>query len=188
MMIGYITIGANDSEASGKFYDAVLGACGHERKFADGGWIGYGPQGKDEHNIYLCPPYNKEPASFGNGMMIAFKAHSSRNRSMRRTRPASRMAAATRARPATARRRSRAGTAPICATPPATRLRSTARPDQRQNGVFEHVLSRARWRMWSRRPGRVATMCSRSPFDSSSNRLGVAAMMTPPRAGLRCCR
>ncbi|HEX4303660.1 MAG TPA: VOC family protein [Rhizomicrobium sp.] len=73
-MIGYVTIGAKDSEASGKFYDAVLGACGHERKFADGGWIGYGPRGKDEHNIYICPPFNKEPASFGNGMMIAFKA------------------------------------------------------------------------------------------------------------------
>jgi catechol 2,3-dioxygenase-like lactoylglutathione lyase family enzyme len=74
-MIGYVTIGANDSEASGKFYDAVLGACGCERKFADGGWIGYGPQGEDSHNVYLCPPFNKEPACFGNGMMIAFKAN-----------------------------------------------------------------------------------------------------------------
>src|ERR1700710_20404 len=73
-MIGYITIGARDSEASGKFYDAVLGACGNERKFADGGWIGYGPLGKDEHSVYICPPFDKQPASFGNGMMIAFKA------------------------------------------------------------------------------------------------------------------
>ena len=45
-MIGYVTIGAKDSEASGKFYDAVFGAIGNERKFADGGWIGYGPKGK----------------------------------------------------------------------------------------------------------------------------------------------
>ena len=30
-MIGYVTIGATDSDASGKFYDAVLGACGNER-------------------------------------------------------------------------------------------------------------------------------------------------------------
>ena len=73
-MIGYVTIGARDSEASGKFYDAVLGAFGGERKFADGGWIGYGPKGADEHNVYICPPFNKEPATFGNGMMIAFKA------------------------------------------------------------------------------------------------------------------
>ncbi|HWD27594.1 MAG TPA: VOC family protein [Rhizomicrobium sp.] len=74
-MIGYVTIGANDSEASGRFYDAVLGACGCERKFADGGWIGYGPQGEDSHNVYLCPPFNKETACHGNGMMIAFKAN-----------------------------------------------------------------------------------------------------------------
>ena len=76
MIIGYVTIGAKDSEASGRFYDAVLGACGSERKFADGGWIGYGQCGDDNHCVYICPPFNKEPATFGNGMMIAFKAHS----------------------------------------------------------------------------------------------------------------
>jgi catechol 2,3-dioxygenase-like lactoylglutathione lyase family enzyme len=75
-MIGYVTIGARDSEASGKFYDAVLGPCGCERKFDDGGWIGYGPLGGDTHSVYICPPFNKEPASFGNGMMVAFKAPS----------------------------------------------------------------------------------------------------------------
>ncbi|MCB1685560.1 MAG: VOC family protein [Pseudomonadales bacterium] len=75
-MIGYITIGALNSEASGVFYDAVLGECGCERKFADGGWIGYGTKGDDSHSIYVCPPFNKEPATAGNGMMIAFKAPS----------------------------------------------------------------------------------------------------------------
>ena len=75
-MIGYVTIGAKDSEASGKFYDAVMDACGNERKFADCGWIGYGPKGADEHSVYICPPYNKAQACSGNGMMIAFKAAS----------------------------------------------------------------------------------------------------------------
>ena len=75
-MIGYITIGANDSEASGLFYDAVLFPCGMERKFADTGWVGYGPIGRDEHNVYICPPYNKQPACLGNGMMVAFKSRS----------------------------------------------------------------------------------------------------------------
>lgn len=75
-MIGYVTIGAKDGEASGKFYDAVLGALGHERKFSDGGWIGYGPKGETSHSVYVCPPFNKEPATFGNGMMIAFDAPS----------------------------------------------------------------------------------------------------------------
>ncbi|HEY1632662.1 MAG TPA: VOC family protein [Rhizomicrobium sp.] len=75
-MIGYITIGARDSEASGKFYDAVLGAVGYARAFADGGWIGYGPKGSDKHDVYVCPPFNQEPATFGNGTMIAFKGDS----------------------------------------------------------------------------------------------------------------
>src|ERR1700761_5768324 len=76
MMIGYVTIGARDSEESGRFYDAVLGAIGNERKFADGGWIGYGPKSSDSHCVYVCTPFNKQPPTIGNGMMIAFKAPS----------------------------------------------------------------------------------------------------------------
>jgi len=75
-MLGYVTIGARDSEVSGKFYDAVLGCVGDERKFADNGWIGYGPKGSDSHYIYLCPPFNGEAATSGNGSMLAFKAAS----------------------------------------------------------------------------------------------------------------
>ena len=75
-MIGYVTIGALDTEASGKFYDAVLGALGDERKFSDGGWIGYGPKGEDSHYAYVCPPHDKQPARPGNGIMLAFKGHS----------------------------------------------------------------------------------------------------------------
>ena len=73
-MIGYVTIGARDSAASGKFYDAFFGAIGHERKFAEGGWIGYGRKGSDAHHVYVCPPFDKNLATFGNGMMIAFTA------------------------------------------------------------------------------------------------------------------
>ncbi len=75
-MIGYATIGARDGEASGKFYDAVFGAIGVERKFADGGWIGYGPKGADGHSIYVCPPFDGKEATGGNGSMLAFLAPS----------------------------------------------------------------------------------------------------------------
>ncbi len=75
-MIGYATIGAKDGEASGKFYDAVFGAIGVERKFADGGWIGYGPKGADGHSIYVCPPFDGKQATTGNGSMLAFLAPS----------------------------------------------------------------------------------------------------------------
>jgi catechol 2,3-dioxygenase-like lactoylglutathione lyase family enzyme len=75
-MIGYVTIGALDSEASGKFYDAVLGAIGYERAFADGGWIGYQVKGSKTQTVYICPPFDGKPASFGNGSMVAFKTDS----------------------------------------------------------------------------------------------------------------
>jgi catechol 2,3-dioxygenase-like lactoylglutathione lyase family enzyme len=73
-MIGYVTIGALDSEKSGKFYDAVLGAMGHARAFADGGWIGYGARGSDQQDVFVCPPFDGKPARAGNGIMIAFDA------------------------------------------------------------------------------------------------------------------
>lgn len=72
-MIGYVTIGAVDSEKSGKFYDAVLGAVGYARAFADGGWIGYGPKGSDTQDVFVCPPFDKQAARAGNGIMIAFQ-------------------------------------------------------------------------------------------------------------------
>jgi catechol 2,3-dioxygenase-like lactoylglutathione lyase family enzyme len=75
-MLGYVTIGAKDSAASGTFYDAFFGGFGHERKFADGGWIGYGPKGSETHSVYVCPPQDGKEASFGNGMMLAFPARS----------------------------------------------------------------------------------------------------------------
>ena len=71
-MIGYVTIGALDSEKSGKFYDAVLSAIGYARAFSDGGWIGYGAKGSDQQDVFVCPPFDGKPARAGNGIMIAF--------------------------------------------------------------------------------------------------------------------
>ena len=77
-MIGYVTIGALDGEASGKFYDAVFAPLGSERKFADGGWIGYGKAGPDKGftgcHTMLCKPHDGKDARGGNGIMIAFTA------------------------------------------------------------------------------------------------------------------
>ena len=74
-MLGYVTIGALDGEASGKFYDAVFGAMGGERKFSDGDWIGYGLKDGAE-SVFVCSPHDKKPARAGNGIMIAFRAAS----------------------------------------------------------------------------------------------------------------
>lgn len=75
-MIGYVTIGMNDAQKSGKFYDAVFDAIGNERKFEESGWIGYGPKGSDSHGVYVCPPHDGKAATVGNGTMIAFVAPS----------------------------------------------------------------------------------------------------------------
>lgn len=71
-MIGYVTIGALDVEASLPFWDAVFGAIGGERGFLDGGWAGYGAKGKP--NVYICPPHDGQPARGGNGIMVALLA------------------------------------------------------------------------------------------------------------------
>jgi len=75
-MIGYVTIGALDTEAALPFYDAVLGALDCERSFFDGAWAGYGPKGATSQNVFICPPFDGQPARAGNGIMVAFTAPS----------------------------------------------------------------------------------------------------------------
>lgn len=76
-MIGYITLGTNDSTASQAFYDPVMESLGQKKKFAqDNGWVGYGlPETPDaDVELLICPPFNGEAATAGNGTMIAFRA------------------------------------------------------------------------------------------------------------------
>jgi len=67
-------IGANDIEASKRFYDAVLGALGHKPGFVD-------PKGRcfyrtERGVLALTKPINGEPATHGNGSTIGFVAAS----------------------------------------------------------------------------------------------------------------
>jgi len=118
-MIGYVTIGAGDSEASGRFYDAFFGGFGYERKFADGGWIGYGAKGADTHSVYVCPPFDGKPATSGNGIMIAFTAKSQDEVKAAYAAGLAHGGSDEGAR-ASVRPRNRPGTAHTCAIPPAT--------------------------------------------------------------------
>ena len=76
--VGYVTIGAKDSDASVKFYDAVFQALGDERKFNEGGWTGYGAPSEDKGfaacHTMLCKPYDGKEARGGNGIMISYFA------------------------------------------------------------------------------------------------------------------
>lgn len=77
-MIGYVTIGSNDIARSAAFFDAAFKPLGYVRTFEGGGWAGFGPGGDKESGlqIYLATPFNGEPATLGNGSMLAFKAPS----------------------------------------------------------------------------------------------------------------
>lgn len=82
-MIGYVTIGHNDIDASSAFYDAAFAPLGYVQTFKDGasGWVGYGARDKTPGlpDIMLAKPHDGGAATFGNGSMLAFKAGSRAN-------------------------------------------------------------------------------------------------------------
>lgn len=83
-VFAYICLGTNDMERSCRFYDAVLGTLGYSRcDIGDepnwenwAGWGTYEDSGRRQEALWVCKPFDKQPASFGNGTMIALKAGS----------------------------------------------------------------------------------------------------------------
>lgn len=73
-MIGYITIGTNNIDRARKFFDGVFGEIGAKRGWDNErmtGWsTGKGPQ------VMVIKPYDGQPATFGNGTMIALAVSS----------------------------------------------------------------------------------------------------------------
>ncbi|MFT3967019.1 MAG: VOC family protein [Sphingobium sp.] len=69
-MFSHVMLGANDLDASKKFYDAVLGTIGVTQSFQDpkGRWFWVTPAG----NFAITRPIDGEPASSGNGSTIGF--------------------------------------------------------------------------------------------------------------------
>jgi len=76
-MIGFVMIGTNDLKRSANFYDIVLSELSFEKTFVGDRYIGYSENNNPEKiEIYITKPYNNEPASNGNGTMIALLAKS----------------------------------------------------------------------------------------------------------------
>jgi catechol 2,3-dioxygenase-like lactoylglutathione lyase family enzyme len=75
-MLLYVTLGTRDLEKARAFYDAALAPLGFVLRSASADEIGYGE--KDDHRtrFWINYPYNKEPATYGNGAMIALDAPS----------------------------------------------------------------------------------------------------------------
>jgi catechol 2,3-dioxygenase-like lactoylglutathione lyase family enzyme len=73
----YATLGTSDAAATTAFYDAVLETIGWAVRSDFPGWRGYTKGGGESgFTLWLCTPFNGEPASPGNGTMIGFPATS----------------------------------------------------------------------------------------------------------------
>ncbi|MEM0988615.1 MAG: VOC family protein [Pseudomonadota bacterium] len=72
-MLQAVSVGTDDLERSIAFYDAVLGILGIVQVTRVESEVGYGLPGQDPQ-FFVNLPYNKQPASFGNGVQISFAA------------------------------------------------------------------------------------------------------------------
>lgn len=83
-MFTYVCFGTNDLAAATRFYDAVLAPLGLSRCDIAGepdwdGWAGWGTYsdgGLKELALWVCRPHNGQPATVGNGTMVALQARS----------------------------------------------------------------------------------------------------------------
>lgn len=72
-MIGYIIYGTNNLEAASHFYDELFKVLGYVRCWSTEEFNTWGEEGT--MGLFACSkPYNKEPATAGNGTMLALAA------------------------------------------------------------------------------------------------------------------
>ena len=70
-MIGYVTLGTNNLSAATVFYDSLFASLDIGRLMEEENYyIAWGPS-MSEPSLAVVVPFNKEPASIGNGTMVA---------------------------------------------------------------------------------------------------------------------
>ncbi|MBK9654508.1 MAG: VOC family protein [Rhodanobacteraceae bacterium] len=69
-MIGYVTLGTNDIARAAAFYDALLGTLGAKRFMDYEGFIAW-TVSPTQPAISVIKPYDGQPATVGNGVMVA---------------------------------------------------------------------------------------------------------------------
>jgi len=75
-MLAYVTIGTNDLARAGAYYDALLAELGGKRFMEDpGSFIAWGT-GQEGAGLGVTVPFDKRPATVGNGVMVALQADS----------------------------------------------------------------------------------------------------------------
>ena len=83
-MFNSICLGTKDLAQASRFYDATMATLGLSRCDVSGepgwvGWLGWGTyegHGAKELALWICEPFNGEPATVGNGTMVALAAKS----------------------------------------------------------------------------------------------------------------
>ena len=74
-MIGYVTLGTNDIEAAAKFYDALLEVIGAKRMMEEDNFIAWATT-QEAPSIATTKPFDGQPATVGNGVMVALAVDS----------------------------------------------------------------------------------------------------------------
>lgn len=74
-MIGYITLGTNDLLRAGAFYDSLLAEFGAVRTMDFPTFIAWGAS-PETAALSVIKPYDGNPASIGNGVMVGLQADS----------------------------------------------------------------------------------------------------------------
>lgn len=69
-MIGYVTLGTNDLARAAAFYDALLAEIGAKRWMESEQFVSWAVA-EDKPSLGVIKPYDKRPATWGNGTMVA---------------------------------------------------------------------------------------------------------------------
>ena len=75
-MLAYATIGTNDLARAGAFYDVLLGEVGAKRFMEEPGYFIAWTSGETGAGLGVAVPFDKRPATVGNGCMVALQANS----------------------------------------------------------------------------------------------------------------
>lgn len=71
-MIGYVTLGVSNLEQAKRFYTEVLAEAGIKQFHETERGVFFG-RAADQPLLTICIPFNQQPASFGNGTMVALQ-------------------------------------------------------------------------------------------------------------------
>jgi len=70
-MIGYVTVGTNDLPRATAYYDALFESIGVGRSMAEDNYFVAWSPAIEAPGLAATVPFNKEPATVGNGTMVA---------------------------------------------------------------------------------------------------------------------